>query len=251
MDLFDLIKRKRDVWVRVDDWQSNTLEGLHVLDLGTYSPPKPRHTPLILEGRNGYLMDRRKGFDGYERKMVFYAENDTVLIKLYKKLGYGKAYRFVFSNANAYQETGELLSIETEKLKRGHTKVTFVVLMQPFKEARADIQATLKVNLTQSVYNPGSAEVYPSFYLKGRGVCTLTVNGRTIQLNLGETKTEVWVDCEQMDVKSLSGELQNRKLVQNTANGFFCSLLPGMNTVLASGVNLEGIRFSTRWRYLC
>lgn len=251
MDLFDLIKRKRDVWVRVDDWQSNTLEGLHVLDLGTYSPPKPRHTPLVLEGRNGYLMDRKRGFDGYERKIMFYAENDTVLTKLYKKLSYGRSYRFVFSNDNAYQETGELLSIETEKLKRGHTRVTFEVLMQPFKEARAETQAQLKANLTQKVYNPGSAEVYPSFYLKGRGECSLTVNGKTLRLDLGNTKTEVWIDCEQMDVKSLAGELQNGKLLQNTDNGFFCSLLPGTNTVLTRGANLEGVRFSTRWRYVC
>lgn len=251
MDLFNLIKRKRDVWVRVDDWQSNTLVGLHVLDLGIYALPKPRHTPLVLEGRNGYMMDRKKGFDGYERKLVFFVEEEKVLIKLYKKLGYGKSYHFVFSTDIAYQERGEVLSIEIEKLKRGHSRVTFLLLMQPFKESRVKTHTTLKINQSQLLYNPGSATVYPSFYISGKGECRIVVNDQRLLLNLGNTKTTLWVDCEKMDLKSPEGELQNNKLLQNTDNGFFCALLPGENRVTIEGENLESASFSLRWRYVC
>ena len=90
-------------------------------------------------------------------------------------------------------------------------------------------------------YNRG-APAHPVYFITGEGMCTLTVNGKTLTANVGQNIT---IDTERMIAYREDGAIMNTSVTGDYENAY---LLHGKNEVsISKGFSLK---LQPRWRCL-
>lgn len=123
--------------------------------------------------------------------------------------------------------------LERNLLEFGKFKVTFTVMPYEF--------ATDGMNwrkITDEFYNRYDKS-YPKYRIKGEGLCTLTVNGNSMSMNIGQN---IVLDTRIQEAYKLDGTSQNL-----TVAGDFTklALVPGVNEIsITEGFELE---IQTNW----
>lgn len=229
-----------EIWLYIDGWKSDTVEGLEVVDLGVSSIPKSRATTVSIPGRDGYVIQKNSAFDGEVRELVFFAKHKKALHRLYGKIQTGQEYTFIFSNDTAHQQTGFVKDMIPKKLTPEATEVRIKIQMQPFKEARQTTTFQVKNNL--EIVNIGDRETQPIMELVGTGLVRMELGERMLEVEFGQDEKLV-LDSHVFQAKDQDGNFVNQKLKK----GFFLEIPEGRSLLKVTGQVTGTI--TVNWRY--
>lgn len=227
-------------WIYVDGWRSSTVSGLVLEKMGLDQYPKAKAEAQTVAGRDGFVIQKRKGVDAYDRELVFFAKNQKALHKLYGKIRQGEQYHFILSSDPAYSRLAFVSDIEATAVNPTSTRVSIKLKMYPYKFARQESSFIVKNNL--EIVNNGDAEGLPIFEIQGTGEVVITIGGKSLTVDFSKYKN-LLIDTASAEVLTPDGAKANSAL----KNGFFLSIPKGRSILSFKGSVSGKIR--VKWRY--
>lgn len=202
------------------EYGEEIMESIHVLGrAGSLSVRTGRYTDTRITNLIEFKSETLEEFEGK-------AEEIRKWIRESKKISYtDKEDKFFV-----------VKSVEIGDVKRKYGlwgKLTFVFVCEPFAYCESANQA---IDCKNIFFNPGIFS-QPIYIIKGEGMCTLTVNGKSVTANVGQNLT---IDTERMISYREDGVLQNTAIKGNyedlylqegdnkitVTDGFECKVIP-------------------------
>ena len=204
--------------------------------------PEPNYEEITIPGRDGSLIVS----EGTYKPITV-----TVEFNFWKKpdrwaYAFREAKRWIKGSGNLilgddrdffYKVLmAKISDTERTSLRIGTFSADF--LCDPYMYA---IEGQKKLNLEDVLINPYDLSK-PTYMITGEGMCTLTVNGKTMTANVGQNLT---INTDLMMAYRKDGTMNNTAVAGNYEDLY---LLPGDNTItITSGFNLKVI---PNWRRL-
>ena len=204
--------------------------------------PQKKYKEYDVLGRNGKLYQDLGLYEDVEVVIEFnYLTNDQnfyTMFRTFKKLIYSAKTLIFSDDAENYHRIKKVEIGTNERItkKLGRFDVTFI--MDPYTYR---VDGAQQYNINQVLYNSYD-ESLPLYYITGEGLCTLTVNGNEVTLNVGQN---VYIDTSLEIAYRTDGESQSTMF---TADYSSLRLLPGNNTItVTEGFNLK---ITPNWRVI-
>lgn len=213
--------------------------GVFLYDYPEVAQAKQRYESYVIPGRNGELIRKENAMGNITISCTFsvIADRFADRIRDLKRWLSGSG-KLTLSEAPDYFYNVLLVEhegIEREVKKYGRFTVAFVCYPYEFRKDGME-----EYNISELKYNPYDG-CKPIYRIKGNGMCTLSVNGKTMRANVGQNLN---IDTEMMTAYRSDGTIMNTAVTGDYENLW---LKNGDNTIsLTSGFQLKIV---PRWGY--
>lgn len=227
--------------------------GLRISGEDTWTRPQPDVQRIQIPGRNGDLVQLRNRYENlditYHCGIIKDLQNnfDAFNAALLANPGYHRledSYHLDYYRMAVFESA--LKPDVKERGVFGEVDITFNCKPQLFLKS-GEVEITLTAG--QTIYNPTQYTAFPtlrfSFGNSGIGG-SITINGRTISVQVPDTTEDLIIDCERQDIYRLRGRL-NKNNIFVLSDGEFFELLPGRNVIQATGLYMDQIHIKPNW----
>lgn len=218
--------------------------GLKVAKRPNIPTPQKRITEIVIPGRSGALHIDEGAYEEIEIQIEFnFSENSGnwgAALRSVRKWMHGSGDgRLIFSDDEQYfyKVSAVQTDGDTERNVKRLGYLTVIFVCDPFMYSLAGEEA---IDLPCTLTNDGECSM-PVYKITGEGLCTLSVNGKSVSVNVGQ---EITIDTDlrlvfrgqAMENTAVTGDLSSLWLVTGEneiriTDGFAASVVP-------------------RWRYL-
>lgn len=216
--------------------------GVYATKYPTIPAPIERINEIEIPGRSGKLHERTGKYEETEIPIEFNFTSkkdcwDDTCEEIKKWLSRMND-KLIIGESNTYYKVQLVYLDGIERLsdRIGKIKANFVT-----KDGLRYMEVGEIEAIKNRVYNPGICSE-PIYLISGEGLCTITVNGKTVRANVGQNLT---IDTERMLSYRNDGTLQNTDISGNYEDLY---LQPGENQIsITDGFKLKII---PNWRHL-